>query len=284
MALKRVAGGETKRLRQTSQLQRVARQGLRLQVVAILQNVFCATQKSVVCGQQLRLIQRNFPCNGKGCERGYGGLDSKAGVPTATNQLPQLRAEFQLANAAATELDVALIVLLGTQLCVQFAHARDRVKIKITTEHKRCGQRSQRPARRARSDARLEPRNALPHAALRDKILLQKIKRRHHRTGVTIRPQTGVDTEHKLAINVLIQGSRDASRQQVERIHRVHVWLVTDVDHVNVRRRVELLRAELAHGDGREAKRRIAGAKNIIAVRGGRSRNRQISEIGQVFN
>ena len=122
--------------------------------------------------QQLRLIERNFPGYGERCERGHGGLDAKGRVATTTHQLPQLRAKFKLANAAAAKLDIVLIILLGAELRVQLTHAGDRVKIEITSKYKRRSQRSQRPCQRARCNARLEPCNALPHAALRDKVKL----------------------------------------------------------------------------------------------------------------
>ena len=197
----------------------------------------------------MRLIERNFPCHGKGCERRHGGLDAKACVSTTANQLPELRAKFKLANTAASELDIVLIILLSAKLRVQLAHAGHRVKIKVTTEYERRRQCRQRPCKRARCNAGLQPCNALPHAALRDKILLQKIKRRHHRAGVAVRPQSSVNTEHKLAINFLIKGSRDASGEQVERIHGINVRLVTNEHDVDVGGGVEFLGAQLAHSD-----------------------------------
>ena len=69
-------------------------------------------------------------------ERRNRRFDTQARIAPAANQLPQLRAEFQLSNAAACELDIVRIVLLGAQLRMQLAHARDRIKIEITAEHK----------------------------------------------------------------------------------------------------------------------------------------------------
>ena len=145
LRIKRFARGKSQRVPKGRRLLCIARQGLCLQVVAILQYMFNTAQKSVMLREFLRLLRRDFSGLRQRGQRRNCRLDSQTRIAPTTHQLPQLRAEFQLANATATQFDIVLIVLLGAQLCVQFTHTGDRVKVEITAEHKWRGQFGQRP-------------------------------------------------------------------------------------------------------------------------------------------
>ncbi len=90
------------------------RQRLCLLIVAVLQNVFRATQPTVMRRQQLALRLHDLACADQRSESRQRGANAQRQVTPTTHQLPKLRAELQLANAAAPKFDVVRRVFLGT--------------------------------------------------------------------------------------------------------------------------------------------------------------------------
>ncbi len=126
--------------------------------------------------------------------------------------------------------------------------------------------------------ARLEPRVALPRAALRDQILLERRVRDRERPALAVRPQPHVDAEHVAVGRAVVQRADHATAQPLEELaigdgaRAVGLAVVrVDEDQVDVRRYVELEAAELAHAEDHELLRDAVGIARLAVFRGDRA-------------
>ena len=142
-----------------------------------------------------------------------------AGVLAAAHDLEELSAEFDLADAAAAELDVEAGVVAALAPASRSCAASSRIRscslderreggvVEVAAEDERRDHLHQRlfvgPRSRPRSqagvgdDPRLEPGEALPFAALLVEVLLEHAQRADQRARVAVGPQAGVDPEHE---------------------------------------------------------------------------------------
>src|SRR6516165_5600794 len=86
----------------------VRRQPVRLSVVDHLQTMLDPAQKSVVLDQRRRGRRIDAPGSGKPPQRLASRADAQLRHPPAPDQLLRLSKEFDLANAAAANLDIVV--------------------------------------------------------------------------------------------------------------------------------------------------------------------------------
>ena len=180
-------------------------------------------------------------------------------LATAAHELQRLHGEFDLANAAAAELDVVTVTRaprLLADLAMHVAQAVVGVEVEILAIHERHDHGFELVARGAGHRARLEPRVAFPRAALRHQVLLEAGERQRQRAAVAVGTQSHVDAEHEAVDGGIRQRTDDAPAEAVEELavgdrpRAVGVALVRIDEHeIDVRRHVELAAAELAEGE-----------------------------------
>ena len=169
-------------------------------------------------------------------ERLQRGARADLGELAAAHDQQQLHDELDLADAAARQLDVvgalgpaggAALRLLA-DLVVQRAQALEHAVVEIAAVDERRDERAQRQRaaagdRRARrDDAALEPREALPLAALHEEVLLQHRQAHHRRAGVAVGPQREVDAEHEAVVGHVADQREHAARHLAEVFLRAH--------------------------------------------------------------
>ena len=215
-------------------------------------------------------------------------------LAAAAHDLESLGDELDLANAAAAQLDVvvvvampagaarALLLRLGADHLVQPAQRRHRVEVQILAEHERPHGRLQRldlrgesglvGEHRRRDHAPFQPGEALPLAALAHQVLLEHCAGHRQRPGVAVGPQPQVDAEHEaVGRHVRQRGGQLASEPLEELVVRQRARaaeraarrslaaVVVDVDEVEVGRHVELAAPALAHRDHQQVLRHAGG-------------------------
>ena len=115
------------------------------------------------------------------------GRCRRLGVAPAADELERLRDELDLADAAGAELDVVGELAprhLGADLRVQVRAPRRCAVVEILPEHERPDDPLEAVGHAriaAGDDARLDPRVALPLAALGDEVLLERVEARRER-------------------------------------------------------------------------------------------------------
>ncbi len=212
----------------------------------------------------------------------------------AANQLRKLHHELDLADAAVAQLDVvgavdaiarrrAALPVLADALA-QRAQRGQRVKIEILAVDEGHAQAFQLPGLRGAvavferlrgHQPRLQPRIALPFAALADQVVLQGIQAPGQRTGVAVRAQAQVGAEH-LAVGVHLGQDRHhaAGQAPVELVMADaaravgFAFFAVQHDEVDVGRDVELAAAQLAHADDEHLLRFAGGRVARHAVHG----------------
>ena len=249
-------------------LERRVGKRLRLLVVAILQPVLdVAQERGTRRAAHATADARQQSPRRDRVERGQRAADAKRRLASAAHDLQRLHDELDLADAAFAELDVARVVAaraLLADLAMHVAQARVRVVVEILAVHERRHERHRaRRAAVAGQRPRLEPRVALPRAALRDQVLLERGVGDGQRTGIAVRPQPHVDAEHEAVGGHLVQRGDHAASEPLEELAvaeppraRGLAFLRIDEDEVDVGRHVELAAAELAHRDDHEPLRR----------------------------
>jgi hypothetical protein len=137
-------------------------------------------------------------------------------MPTAHDQ-QQLDDELDLADAPARQLDV--VAALGppggaalrffADARMQLAQAVEDAVVEVAPIDERRDQRAQRQRAAARHrgarchDAALQPREALPFAALDLEVLLQHGQADDRRPGIAVRAQREVDAEDETVVGAV---------------------------------------------------------------------------------
>jgi hypothetical protein len=263
-------------MRQRRPLFRVDRHRVSLRVVAILQAVFEFAQKTIglrelhAHGRRDQAVRRGVP------QHGERRPHAETRILTATNQLKHLRAEFDLTNAAAAELDVVGLVRphrcaalrLLADLQMQRADRADHAEVEIAAVDERRDDRIEllrHPARRVAAafghQPPLDPGVAFPLTALHVKILFEHAKTTHERPRIAVRPQPHVDAEH-VAVGGHFGKRRDQTfakpgKKILRRNRRtltaggLTVFFINE-DQIDIRRDVQLPSTQLAHADHAE--------------------------------
>ncbi len=245
-----------------------------LLVVEKLDPVLDTAQEDITRGQRLRGVRLHQAAVDQPLQAAQRAACADLGELPAADDQHQLDDEFDLADAAARQLDVVGAVGaacgaglgLLADLVVQLAQALENAVVEVAAVDEGRDQRTQRQRasafdRAARSDdAALEPGKPFPLAALHLQVLFQHRQADHRRPRVAVRPQGQVDAEDETVLGGVadqrIQPLDDVAEVFVER-HRARTGAVArgqpvffvDVDQVDVGRDVQLARAELAHAD-----------------------------------
>jgi hypothetical protein len=263
-------------MRQRLALLRVDRHRMSLRVIAILQAVFELAQKTIGMRELHTHGRRNQAVRRRVAQHGERRPHAESGILTATNQLEHLRAEFDLTNAAAAELDVVGLVRphrratlrLLADLQMQRADRADHAEVEITAVDERRDDRIEllrQPARGVAAafghEPPLDPGIALPFAALHVKILFEHAETTHERSRIAVRPQPHVDAEH-VAVGGHFGKSRDQPFAQPGKKVLSRNWrtlaagglavFFINEDQVDIRGDVQLASTQLAHADHAE--------------------------------
>src|SRR5438034_11735459 len=176
-------------------------------------------QKSVRNLERLARALRQRPALGENGQRMLGPAHTKVGLLAAANDLKRLRDEFDFPNAAGTELDVGRIAaaaLLVANLPVNIAETFVRVVVQILAVDERRDPKHELVIATAGQRPCLEPCVALPGAALRYEVMLERGKRRRQRTAFAVGPQAHVDTKHVTVGGDFAQRGDDAPTEAIE--------------------------------------------------------------------
>jgi hypothetical protein len=268
-----------------------------LRVVEILEAVLQPPQEDVGGGELHDRLLAELAPRAERLERLERRPRAQGRVAPAADQLEALRDEFDLADPARTELDVAGQVAacdLLPDLRVELAHRVDRAVVEVLTVHERMrdlGELRAHARIAPRDDARLDPGVALPFAALRDEVLLERLEAGSERPGIAPRAQPHVDAED-LAVRRRVGQRADHALPEpdeefvVRESARCRAFVRVDEHQVDVGRHVELAPAELAHADdqqllraGRAGRRAVLGF-HAHAVRVERRVEGHLGEVG----
>ena len=277
---------------------RVGGQRVGLLVLVHLQAVFQPPQEFVGGAELRRHGRRQHAVAGQARQRLQQRATLQPPLAAAAQQLERLHDEFDLADAAGAELDVVLQLAPRDLALDQRLHAAERfehAEIQVTAIHERTHARAVDAVveRRARHRARLDPGVALPVAPLPLEVILEGRGARHQRSAGAERPQAHVDAEsaalHGRRVQIADQQLSEPQEELLVRQRPLTRGLAVrreQEDQVDVRGEIELLPAELAHGDDDEplclrdhptaAPRaaRPAAARHIRAPRGWLRRQR----------
>ena len=198
----------------------------------------------------------------------------KTQIASAVHQLQRLHDELDFANATRPELDVlpqAFAAHLFVDLHLHAAQRFEGREIQIAAIHERTQTLEQFLARNliACDDARLDERVTLPVAPLTLIIIFHGVEAAHQRTFAAIGTQPHVDAEHEAVAGHRVDYIDEAlpeSHEELlidegiaiaaERLTRFGIGK----DEIDVRRQIQLMRAELAHADHDEALRNLFGS------------------------
>ncbi len=238
------------------------RQLVGLRVLQILQPMLHLAQEDVRLREFAHRDRLEQAALGEAREHLERGPHLQRTVAPAADQLVRLGDEFDFANAARTELHVLGEIAAHhflADLRMQRTHRADGAVVEILAVHERPNQRRELAHGgivAAADHAALDPRIALPLAALRDEVLLQRVEARDQRARVAPRPQAHVDAEHAAVGGRLVEQRDDAPADAGEvlvigdaaRPGQV-AFLGIDEHEVDVGGDVELASAQLAHAD-----------------------------------
>ena len=186
------------------------------------------------------------------------------------DQLQRLHEELDLADPALAVLEVEPLGgarrarpprphQLALDPAVEVPHLVDHRRGHQPREHERPQHREHLGPERGvpGARARLDPRLALPRATERLVVALHLRHRVGDRAARTLGAQPQIDAEHAIVLGHIGQRAGDLGGELGEvLVERELAGLAligrVDVDHVDVRREVELVAAELAHADHRQ--------------------------------
>ncbi len=243
-------------------------QGVGLGVVQVLQAVLQVAQEGIGFQQPFDGGGRHQLALGQQAQGLARGAFAQGRVAPAAYQLEDLGQEFDLADAAAPQLDVVAAVRMqaflafdfGADLGVHVADGVDHAEVEVAPEHKRPhdGVQGRDVFLEAGDGARLDPGIALPFAPLHDQVLFHHVQAGRQRTGLAVRAQRHVDPEGKAVLDHFRQRADQLAAQAHEElvvrqralagagggfaVFRIHE------DQIDVRGDVQFAAALLAHG------------------------------------
>jgi hypothetical protein len=202
-------------------------------------------------------------------------FDAQFGVSAAGNELLRLDEEFDLADAAAAELDIVpfdrdfIVAAIGVDLPLHRVHVGNRREVEIFAPDERRERSEERLARHnvARTRPRLDQRGALPILS----TALVIVERRRRGDGDLGRGRIGtqpqVDAEHVAVDSTLLQQLHQRPREPNVKCRRLRSrnesFAVVEDDEIDVARIVELAGPHLAHGEHDIARALTAGLKDL---------------------
>ena len=164
-----------------------------------LQLVLDVAQEQVCVGQFARAFRRQIAERIELLERADGLLGSKPGIASTVNQRQRLHDEFELADSAAAELDVALDhrgrFQLRLDLPLHRAQLAQRVEIQVAAKHKVIQLREQLMPDFERASGRPRAQQGRPFPRLSEALVIvdRTFNRRHQRRGTAAGPKPQID-------------------------------------------------------------------------------------------
>ena len=227
-----------------------------LRIVEVLQRVLDAPQENIGLRELERRGLRQLLALGEHRQHGERRTHGKRGIAAAADELQRLRDELDLADAARPELHMAgeLAPLdVAAHFGVQAAHGVERGVVQVLAKDERAHDLVELIVRAAGKRPGLDPRIALPFAALGDEVLLEEVVARDERPRVAVRAQAHVDAEHEAVLGHIGKEPHQPARRrfQARRLFRPRM----QEHQIDVGRNVELAAAELAHADDHQLRR-----------------------------
>ena len=269
---------EPRRARECVELARVVGQRLRLLVVAVLQPVLGVAQEHVGGVERRGGGLRKVAARGERRERRARVADAQPRLAPPSHDLQRLDDELDLADPAGAQLHVVARVAprrLLADLAVDVAQAGVRVVVEVLAVDERPDDRVELLLRHAGQRARLEPRIALPGAALRHQVVLERRVRHRERPALAVGAQAHVDAEHESLGGRVVDRRDQAPTEPVEELAVRDdarpgglAFLRVEEHEIDVGRDVELAAAELAHADDDQRLGRAAVRAEGLAVDG----------------
>ena len=257
----RIAVGKPEKAGEPLKLLALIGQRMGLLVGHHLQPVLDLAQEAVRLSQVARRLAGDPAALGEVLQRDQGLPAAQFGMPAARDQLLGLHEEFDLADAAASELDVVpfdrdlVVALVGRHLALHRVHVGDRAVVEILAPHEGRDLAQERLAEReiAGAGARLDHRGALPvlSGAL---VVVQRRGERDRdwrRGGIGTQPQIGA--EHVAVDRALLHQLDEAARDAGEEAAGFGAFerrcvRVVEHDQVDIAGVVQFERPALAHG------------------------------------
>ena len=227
------------------------RQGMGAAHLLQLQAVLQQAHEFVALDEHPAVLAADVPGLHQGVQRLDGRQDAQRFVVAAVDQLQQLHRELHVAQAAAAELELAQLQLVGDVLDDAVAHRLDVLHEGIALGGRPHQRRQGLDVLAAKVQVAghgpgLELRLELPRLRPPLVVRLVRLQRAHQRTGLALRPQGRVDLEEAAA------GHADELRGQPG---GAGIGGLGDEDDVDVGDVVELAGAALAHGQHGQARR-----------------------------
>ena len=209
-----------------------------------LEAVLEQAQELVGLDELVAILAADVTCGDQRLERLDRIEHAQRLIRAAVHELEELHCEFDVAQAARAELELAGLQLRRDVVQHAPAHGLDVLDEGVAQgglPHHRFDGRDVVLAQRqvARLHAGLELRLKLPGLRPAPVIRHVRIKRAHERAGLALRPQVRVDLKEARGTNP-IEFRRDARNPRG--------GLGADEDNVHVRDVIELVRAALAQG------------------------------------
>ena len=286
---------------QASELERLVRQRVRLELVQDLQAVLDRSQVHVGSREEPTEVGRQVSTFGEPEDRFQGVRLTQPRVVAPVEELQRLDDELDLADPAPSELDVGRLVTLGADGAVDLrlhrADGRDDPRVEPGPIHGPARQLSEAGAdtRIAGGDPRFDERLALPQLGALPIVFAIPVERQDDAAHPPLGAQAQIDAERIAFVGDRLE-QRDelpADAREVLAVGqasgatagRLAVGAV-DEHQVDVGRVVELVAAELAHGDDREPGLGSAAAdRGAVGLTHGRLRLAQRlrdARVGQV--
>ncbi len=258
--------GKAEERRKRVQRRSFRRQAVGLLVVDHLQAMFDATQEAICLGQLIGCFGLDAAHRDEARQRIARRGDPQRRLPAAPDELLGLGEEFDLADAAAADLDVMAAepdhraAMVGMDLAFDRMDVLDRREIEVLAPDVRpqLGEKRGAGGAVARHRPRLDHRRPFPVLA-KAFVIDQGRGRRHGRRGRTgIGPQPQIGAKDVALGGALLQDLHQPAGQTHEPVLKGvglvgnDLLVVVQNDNVDIARIVELARAKLAHGDDRQ--------------------------------
>ena len=239
----------------------VARERMSLQAGNDLKLVFDVAQKQVCLFQFAGAFGGQVAKIREAVQRLDSFLAANAWITAAINQGERLHDEFELANSAISEFDVALDQVRRTKfrldLMLHRAQLAERVEVEIAAidETVELIEQSTSELNRTGDRPRAKQRRTLPGLSVVLVEVQRAVERNRERGIAPARAQPHVDPKasggEKLGDDLADPSRRDTARARRRRIE--------NVDQIDVRAEVEFARPELAHRENAKFSR-LGGA------------------------
>ena len=232
-----------------------------------LQPVLDPAQELVGCRQFVARLKGDPVARRQHVQRVQRRPHPQLRMAAAGNQLLGLGEKLDLADAAATDLDVVALdrnlalAAIGLHLPLHVMDVGERGKIQMLAPDERREFGDQRLARLGVAGARprLDHRRALPGPPFPLVIMQRRVGRNRHLRRGRIGPQAQIDAKHIAVAGALLQQPCQRLRHAHEERRRLDIGDqrrgggIEEHDQVDVAGIVQFARAHLAHGEHDQA-------------------------------